>query len=712
MSYGNNISEIHLQRTTPVLITGINHDASVNGELDSNGAGKSTILMAITFALYDVAAGKETDKKDNLINNINKKDMLVELSFSVGKDNYTVTRYRKNKSMGGTGVKIEKNKKDITPDSIANANKYIAEQILKIPYEIFSRIITYSANDQSFLSLPLAKQRDVIEELFSYTELTEKAEILKEKIKSNKIDLEYAVKTNEEIVKEYEDHERALIEAETNFLTWEEKVKKEMEEVEETINLLGSIDFDREEKVLEEIEASSRQIEAIESQISLYQRDLRRLEEEQLRFKSYSESKEKRLSEIKNSLKEYTKYSNDELEAQIKLLEELERLKKESLDMMDNYESMKKNRKLDEGRLQDLKEQKKIREDSKCPTCLQTYVGEKAASELEELKQQIDDLVKQLDNAKKQETGVLSSLIEYTKQIEKLSDTIIFESLESVQSYIRDRDDMLNQLNTLESEQNPYVDKSDEIVELKNKISVEQEKLKGITIGTSKFENIKELFSMRNKFEQAVEKKALMEKQENPYAAMLESLKNVKLKKDKTEEIEKLRDDIKHQEFLLKLLTKKDSFIRKALMDKFLPFLNERLHQYLKTMGLPHAVSFTSDLSVDIRQFDQSINFMGLSSGQKARINIALSLAFRDLLQAKHNFINLYILDECLDVGLSNVGIKKTVKLIKDVAERYKLSMFVISHRDEIKDSFKDQIVVELKNGFSSIKTGGLVTTS
>jgi len=277
-----------------------------------------------------------------------------------------------------------------------------------------------------------------------------------------------------------------------------------------------------------------------------------------------------------------------------------------------------------------------------------------------------------------------------------------------VGSFRNARDGVKETIEELKVEQNPHSNRNDEIESLLKelgKIKSDIEIEKGKTFDSPSFGTLRELFEAKNKMESAKEKKGYLVEQENPYEKSLETLQGFRVKESKSEEIDSLEKTVKHQEFLLKLLTKKDSFVRKALMDKYLPFLNERLHYYLSTMGLPHKAKFKSDLSMEIGQFDREITFTSLSSGQKARINIALSLAFRDVLQSKHNFINLYILDECLDVGLSNVGVRKTVKLMKEVAEKNKLSMFIISHRDEIKDSFKDQIKIELKNGFSKIVT-------
>ena len=171
----------------------------------------------------------------------------------------------------------------------------------------------------------------------------------------------------------------------------------------------------------------------------------------------------------------------------------------------------------------------------------------------------------------------------------------------------------------------------------------------------------------------------------------------------KTDRINKLDKEIKHQDFLLKLLTKKDSFIRKALLNKNIPLLNTRLRHNLDKVGLAHKIQFTEEMEVSISQFGSHYEYGNFSAGQKARVNLCLAFAFRDVLQSRFGRINLCILDECLDTGLGNVGVTQATKMIKAIALENKLSMFVISHRDEVSNMFDKRLEIELRNGFSTI---------
>jgi len=189
----------------------------------------------------------------------------------------------------------------------------------------------------------------------------------------------------------------------------------------------------------------------------------------------------------------------------------------------------------------------------------------------------------------------------------------------------------------------------------------------------------------------------------NPFVEPLQELQDTVLDDicmDKVNELTKLID---HQKFLLKLLTKKDSFVRKTLLNKNIPFLNTRLAHYLSGLGLPHTVEFTHEMTASISQFGRPLDFGNLSNGQRARVNLALSFAFRDVLQSMHDHINICMLDEVLDVGLDTVGVQNAAKMLKRKARDEELSLFIISHRDEVDSAFDRKMTVQMSKGFSNV---------
>ena len=111
------------------------------------------------------------------------------------------------------------------------------------------------------------------------------------------------------------------------------------------------------------------------------------------------------------------------------------------------------------------------------------------------------------------------------------------------------------------------------------------------------------------------------------------------------EVLEDLNFKKEHQEFLYKLLTSKDSFVRKRIIEQNLAFLNKRLTYYLDKIGLPHKVVFQNDLSIEITELGRDLDFDNLSRGERNRLILALSWSFRDvwenLYQPIKNYRNL-----------------------------------------------------------------------
>jgi hypothetical protein len=81
-------------------------------------------------------------------------------------------------------------------------------------------------------------------------------------------------------------------------------------------------------------------------------------------------------------------------------------------------------------------------------------------------------------------------------------------------------------------------------------------------------------------------------------------------------------------------LTSKDSFVRKKIIDQNLSYLNSRLTHYLDRMGLPHTVKFMNDLSVNIEELGRELDFDNLSRGERTRLILSMSWAFRDVFES------------------------------------------------------------------------------
>lgn len=573
LSYGAEPTVIALDRNGTTLILGEDLDNTTSGA-GANGVGKTVIINALAYGVYDKPVSNIS--KDNLVNNINKKHMEVVVEFEKSGNKYKIQRVRKAKSYAaGNYVKLFRNEEDITPDSVANTNKLI-EQIIGLPYELFVRIVVFSATHTPFLDLPLRSnhgpnQTDIIEELFDLKTLSEKSTILVEQRKELEQQLTMYKDRVSLLEQEHVRHAAQVKSAKSRVINWETNNNEEIAKLEKKLERISYADLDE--------------------QMSLREQVL----------------------DIGQKANEYGT-----------LLDDIK--KKFKRAAADNKQAIKERDHL---------------QDAKCPYCQQEYA----------------------DSEKKLQETI--KLIQKTEaEMDQLS-----EELENVE-----------------------------------KLYQEQLDLKDATAkkiyGGADLDELRETMSKRTQYEQKIEE---LRNAVNPYIEPLDELEAIKLEEIDYTKINTLTKKIEHMKFLYKLLTKKDSFVRKVLLNKNLPFLNQRLSHYLTNLGLSHQVEFTHQMTARITQFGREMDFGNLSNGQRARVNIALSFAFRDVLQNLHERINICMLDEVLDVGLDGVGVTAAARMLKRKARDENLSLYIISHRDEIDSAFDHTMTVQLKEGFSQI---------
>lgn len=534
----------------------------------------SVLLNALAYVIYDKPISNIS--KDNLVNNINKRNMEVSLDFEKGGNSYRIVRARKMKAgAAGNYVIWYENGEDKTPDSVGNTTKRV-EQIIGIPYELFVRIAAFSATHVPFLDLPLrshyaANQTDIIEELFDLKTLSEKAELLKAEIKATEQSLDLQLERAKQLEKVHERHKEQVKSAKKRIVDWEEKNKNEITQIKEKLKRIEEVDVDHQRILHDELTSVDNQLrESLEDQ---------RLAERKLKNAS------KKIKEKKKEL----------------------------------------------GHLRD----------AKCPYCSQAF---------KDTAQKIEEAEQENETAEEIKAAVEPELVVIDERVEQLA-----SRHKKVKSEIT-------------------VSDLDSLLEVRSSLDHYRARLKEL------------------------------QEMENPYLDPLEELETAKLEPIKKGTIDKLTNKIDHQKFLLKLLTKKDSFVRKTLLNKNIPFLNQRLAHYLVELGLPHTVEFTHEMTARITQFGRVLDFGNLSSGQKARVNLALSFSFRDVLQSMHEHINVCMLDEVLDVGLDTVGVQSAARMLKHKARDEGIAIYIISHRDEIDSAFDRKMIIQMSKGFSSIK--------
>lgn len=576
MSIGNVTQSINFSSNDLVLVLGENLD--LGGNDNRNGVGKSTIVNALSYALYGSAL--TNIKKDNLINKSNLKHMLVTLTFEMNGVNYKIERGRKPGIFKFIKDGIEDNEEDKKEDNESQGeNRHTQEEIerlIGISHDMFKHILALNTYVEPFLALKTNDQRTIIEQLLGITKLSEKAEKLKDELRIIRDEIkeeEFRISAATEANKRIELNINAL---ETKSSTWEKSKNQKVEKLQESIMELLAVDID--------------------SEISLH-KTKKEVEDLTTEYRSLS----KELSALEKDVSDTSK--------QILKLDKILTTSTEKI----------------------------------CPTCNQEMdkdthdkVHREYLNQLEETKKKLEEKTSKLDETKTLVASVSSLIPSLPK------------------TFYSTVDEAYQHKSTLD--------------QLGNNLAAELDSV-------------------------------------NPYTEQIESLKRDGLQEidfTKLNDLVKLRD---HQEFLHKLLTSKDSFIRKKIIDQNLSFLNHRLAHYLTDIGLPHSVKFKSDLEVEITMYGKEFDFDNLSRGERTRLILSLSWSFRDVYESMNDKINLLFIDELIDSGLDSSGVEASLAILKKMGRENKRNIYLISHRDELVGRVTNVLKVIKEGGYTSFET-------
>ena len=571
MSVGNVTQALRMNQHGLTLVLGNNLD--LGGDGARNGVGKTTMVNALSYAIYGNAL--TNIRKENLINKTNAKNMLVTVEFEKNGSTYTIERGRKpnllrflvdDHEVNESGTDEGAGENRVTQDAI--------EKVVGMSSEMFKHLVALNTYTQPFLSLKSGDQRDIIEELLGITQLSEKAEILREFIKTSKDD-----------IKDEEARIKALQESNT-------RVQSAIDDLERRSRIWAS-------KKAADIAAFAGAISELENT------DIEAELEAHRAVVLYKENE----SRLKLANKELaTRQSN------VKKLQDALVVAQKSLASIKAHQ---------------------------CPSCGQDVHDEKHDQMAEDAYAAVD---------------------------------LTVNSLKEEHSYLAQADMAVRSIGVLgDRPKTKYQDVADAAAHKNN------------------LENIRK----------QIETKA---QEEDPYQEQIEAMRNTALAVVSWDEINRVSKLLEHQEFLLKLLTSKDSFVRKRIIEQNLAYLNHRLGYYLDKLQLPHQVTFKSDLEVDISQLGQSFDFDNLSRGERNRLILALSWSFRDVYESFTEPMNLMFIDELVDSGMDSVGIEHSMAVLKSMGREMNRNIFLISHRDELASRVNNVLMVVKENGFTMLE--------
>jgi len=572
MSVGNQTQAVDFDQESLTLVLGANLDLGGDDTGARNGTGKTTIINALSYALYGQAL--TNIKRENLINKINGKAMLVTVEFDKDGNTYRIERGRKPNILklfiNDNQLKGEDSEDDSQGDS--RETQKAIEQMLEMSHTMFKHLVALNTYTEPFLSMRANDQREVIEQLLGITLLSVKAEALKVLVKETKdaITAEEARINATKIANN--NIQKSIDSLNTRSNAWENKKEQDIASLIKSIETLSTVD--------------------IVNELSLHAQ-LKTWEENNSKISGL----QKQRSTLESALMQAEKASD-------KYQKELEKLKNKT-----------------------------------CPACEQELHDHKH-EKMNQLAQ------KHYDESVEYGIKIGTDLIPVLDELESIGAQprrpVTFYDLES---------EALGHRNNLESLENKLTSRVDEA---------------------------------------------------NPYAEQVEELKNSALQDiswDAMNELTKLKD---HQEYLLKLLTNKDSFIRKKIIDQNLSYLNKRLGYYIDKLGLPHRVLFQNDLTVEITQLGQDLDFDNLSRGERNRLILSMSFAFRDVWEGIYQSLNLLFIDELVDAGMDSAGVESALAVLKKMTRERKKNVFLISHKDELVGRVNNVLRVVKENGYTS----------
>ena len=569
MSVGNSTQAIRFNRKDLTLVLGQNLDLGGDDTGARNGTGKTTIINALSYALYGEALTKI--RKENLINKTNGKNMVVTIEFEKDGVDYKIERGRKPNTLKFFVGNIEQEIKDEAQGDSRETQGAI-ENMLGMSHDMFKNIVALNTYTEPFLSLKAAEQRMMIEQLLGVTQLSEKAEALKEQMKSARDSItkeEYRIKAVQDANKRMEDQIANLVRRQK---LWQDKKQEDLNKLAVAYSELDKIDI--------EAELIAHKDLAVYSQLIKDRADLQKM----IARCELDEAKETK--------------TIDKLKAEIAQLEA-----------------------------------------HKCYACGQDLHDEKH-------EQVLTDKRKSLQEAALQALATNGQWMELTDTLTQLGEpglapSTFYEREADAFEHRASLGTILSQITAKEEEADPY---ADQITEMQSK---------------------------------AVE--------EIDY-----------------DEMNRLTTLLEHQDFLHKLLTSKDSFVRKRIIDQNLSYLNQRLSYYLDKIGLPHVVIFQNDLTVNITELGRELDFDNLSRGERNRLILSLSWAFRDVYESLYQPINLLFIDEVVDSGMDASGVDNALSILKKMSRDRNKSVWLVSHKDELSSRVNNILTVTKESGFTS----------
>lgn len=669
LSIGQVSQAVNLNRSDLTLILGENID--LGGDGARNGVGKTALIQALSYALFGVPIN--SIRKDNLVNRTNGKNMLVTLEFSVNGIEYKIERGRKPNILKFFVNNIQQKVQDDAQGENKETQAAI-EKLINMTPDMFKHIVALNTYSEPFLAMRSNDQRNIIEQLLGITLLSEKAENIKNLLRDTKDSIqqeEFNIKAVEEANKRVKEQIDSL---KRRQKLWIAKHDEDLLKLVTEYDNLSKVDIDSELIAHKELAIWVQKKEMLDRYTALLARQT-----------AWKQKQESDLSALnKQWVKLNTINIEDELIAHKNLVIYSEKVK-EGQELKTKITQLKKELDKENKNWTKLDAEVLTLKDHKCYACNQDFHDAEHTKVLDKKLSDLNDSRKLLDKLQSE----LATLEATDVFVPTKPDTHYKTEAEAIR-HSSEIDNIDQKIAAKKSEIDPYAEQlvENSVVlgtQPKTHYDTEQEAVKH----SSRIESL--LVQITNKNDE-----------NDPYAEQISEMESQALQELNFDSINVLTRKMEHQKFLLDLLTSKDSFVRKKIIDQNLSYLNARLTHYLDKIGLPHQVIFKNDLQVEITELGRELDFDNLSRGERNRLILGLSFAFRDVWENLYSPINTLFIDELIDSGLDTMGVENAIAILKEMSRRRQKSIWLVSHREELAGRVPSVLKVVKEGGFTS----------
>jgi DNA repair exonuclease SbcCD ATPase subunit len=673
LSIGAVTQAVDFDKKDLTLILGENLD--LGGDGARNGTGKTTLIQGLSYALFGVPINDI--RKDNLVNRTNGKAMMVTLTFNVNGTNYKIERGRKPNVLKFY-VNDEQQKATEDQQGENKETQAAIERVINMSPEMFRHIVVLNTYSQPFLALKNNEQREIIEQLLGITLLSEKADVVKEMIRSSKEEIqseEFRVKAVEEANKRVKEQIDSL---KRRQKLWQTKHNEDLSSLVTRYDALSQIDIDIELLAHKELLVYNEQKKQQDTYNALVARST-----------AWQQKHDKDTKEAGKAYLDKNFFNIvPELAAWASLKEWIkdETEQRHIATVIDTQtKSIAKEKKL----ISKLETEIGSLEDHKCYACGQDFHDEQHNKVITAKRNDLD--------------AAKEHLAEFEKNL-AVNQALVKDIGVKPKTHYPTEADAIRHSSDLANLKKIWEDKQDE----NNPFDAQLSETPSITLGkrpSTHYDTESQAVEHRAQLSSLLLQIETKAAETDPYQEQVSDMETQALQEVKFDRINELTRAMEHQKFLLDLLTSKDSFVRKKIIDQNLSYLNGRLTHYLDKIGLPHNVIFKNDLQVEITELGRELDFDNLSRGERNRLILGLSFAFRDVWENLYAPINTLFIDELIDSGLDTMGVENSLAILKDMSRRRHKSIWLVSHREELAGRVPNVLKVVKENGFTSYNT-------